>query len=192
MKSRDSAGKCQAQQETDISSLLLVVYGRWVVSDSFLTSWTIASWHLCPWDFPDKNTGVGSRSLLQGIFPTQESNLSLCIVGRYFTPEPPAKPISSMVTGHCCWGFGCHSVVLLADLLLVPVRETYCFLPLFLGEKTCWILIKIILIDLHMKKYKPITKRDFGRTEHYKTKDKWIFISISSLSIGLFFFPSLV
>ena len=30
---------------------------------------------LCQWDFPGKNTGVGCRSLLQGIFPTQGSNL---------------------------------------------------------------------------------------------------------------------
>ena len=29
---------------------------------------------LCPWDFPGKNTGVGSHSLLQGIFPTQGLN----------------------------------------------------------------------------------------------------------------------
>ena len=29
---------------------------------------------LCPRDFPGKNTGVGSRSLLQGIFPIQGSN----------------------------------------------------------------------------------------------------------------------
>ena len=29
---------------------------------------------LCPWDFSGKNTGVGSRSLLQGIFPTQGLN----------------------------------------------------------------------------------------------------------------------
>ena len=28
----------------------------------------------CPWDFPGKNTGVGCLFLLQGIFPTQESN----------------------------------------------------------------------------------------------------------------------
>ena len=28
----------------------------------------------CPWDFPGKNTGVGCHFLLQGIFPTQESN----------------------------------------------------------------------------------------------------------------------
>ena len=26
---------------------------------------------LYPWDFPDKNTGMGCHSLLQGIFPTQ-------------------------------------------------------------------------------------------------------------------------
>ena len=32
---------------------------------------------LCPWDSPGKNTGVGSHFLLQGIFPTQESNLGL-------------------------------------------------------------------------------------------------------------------
>ena len=32
---------------------------------------------LCPWDFPGKNTGVGCHPLLQGIFPTQESNPSL-------------------------------------------------------------------------------------------------------------------
>ena len=30
---------------------------------------------LCPWDFPDKNTGVACHFLLQGIFPTQGSNL---------------------------------------------------------------------------------------------------------------------
>ena len=32
---------------------------------------------LCPWDSPGKNTGVGCRALLQGIFPTQGSNPSL-------------------------------------------------------------------------------------------------------------------
>ena len=29
---------------------------------------------LCPWDFPGKNTGVGCRFLLWGIFPTQGLN----------------------------------------------------------------------------------------------------------------------
>ena len=30
---------------------------------------------LCPWDFPDKNTGVGCHFLLQGILPTRGWNL---------------------------------------------------------------------------------------------------------------------
>ena len=32
---------------------------------------------LCPWDSPGKNMGMGSHSLLQGIFPTQGSNPGL-------------------------------------------------------------------------------------------------------------------
>ena len=31
----------------------------------------------CPWDFPGKNTRMGCHFLLQGIFPTQGSNLRL-------------------------------------------------------------------------------------------------------------------
>ena len=43
-----------------------------VVLDSAIT-WAIYS----PWNSPGQNTGVGSHSLLQGIFPTQESNPGL-------------------------------------------------------------------------------------------------------------------
>ena len=32
---------------------------------------------LCPWNSPGKNPGVGSHSLLQGIFPSQGSNPGL-------------------------------------------------------------------------------------------------------------------
>ena len=31
----------------------------------------------CPWDSPSKNTGVGSHSLFQGIFPTQGLSLGI-------------------------------------------------------------------------------------------------------------------
>ena len=34
---------------------------------------------LCPWDSPGNNTGVGSHSLLQRIFPMQGSNLGLLL-----------------------------------------------------------------------------------------------------------------
>ena len=41
-------------------------------------------------DFPSKNTGIGSHFFLQGIFPTQWSNLTQvsCIAGRFFSAEP--------------------------------------------------------------------------------------------------------
>ena len=37
-----------------------------------------------PWNSPGQNTGVGSFSLLQGIFPTQGSNPGLPNCGRIF------------------------------------------------------------------------------------------------------------
>ena len=36
-----------------------------------------ATLRTCPWNSPGQNTGVGSLSLLQGIFPTQGSNPGL-------------------------------------------------------------------------------------------------------------------
>ena len=44
---------------------------------------------LCPWDFPGKNIGVGCHVLLQGIFPTQESN-----------PRPPTLQADSLLSDH--------------------------------------------------------------------------------------------
>ena len=46
---------------------------------------------LCSWAFPGKNTGVSCHFLLQGIFLTQELNLHLCTVGRFFTTDPLGK-----------------------------------------------------------------------------------------------------
>ena len=44
-----------------------------VMSDS-VAPWTLAARLLCPWDFPDKNSGVGCHFFLQGIFLTQGWN----------------------------------------------------------------------------------------------------------------------
>ena len=41
---------------------------------------------LCPWDSPGKNTGVGARAILQGIFRTQGSSLTLpALAGGFLT-----------------------------------------------------------------------------------------------------------
>ena len=44
---------------------------------------------LCSWDFPGKNTEVGCHFLLQGIFPTQESNAHLL---HWQAAEPAGNP----------------------------------------------------------------------------------------------------
>ena len=48
-----------------------------VVSDSLQPHGLQPSRLLCPWNSPGKNTGVGSHSLLQRIFPTQGLKLGL-------------------------------------------------------------------------------------------------------------------
>ena len=48
-----------------------------VVSDSLWFYGLQPTRLLCPWDSPGKDTGVGCHFLLQGIFPTQGSNLCL-------------------------------------------------------------------------------------------------------------------
>ena len=41
---------------------------------TLVSQWTIPARHLCPWDSPGKNTGVGCHLLLQGNSPTQGLN----------------------------------------------------------------------------------------------------------------------
>ena len=48
-----------------------------VMSNSLQSHGLELTRRLCPWDFPDKNSGVGCSFLLQGIFPTQGSNPGL-------------------------------------------------------------------------------------------------------------------
>ena len=51
----------------------------WSVAQSSptLTPWTVAHQVPCPWSFPGKNIEVGCHFFLQGIFPTQGSNILL-------------------------------------------------------------------------------------------------------------------
>ena len=54
--------------------------------------------HLCLWNSPGKNTGVGCPFLLQGIFPTQESNP--CLLhwqADSLLSEPPGKPFYTIL-----------------------------------------------------------------------------------------------
>ena len=55
------------------------VLSRSVMSDSVQPHGLWPARLLCPRDPPGKNTGVGCRALLQGVFPTQGSNLVFCV-----------------------------------------------------------------------------------------------------------------
>ena len=60
---------CGCEKWSEVKSLSRV----WL----FATPGTVAYQAPYPWDFPGKSTGVGCHFLLQGIFPTQESNPGL-------------------------------------------------------------------------------------------------------------------
>ena len=66
------------------------------MSNSFPPYGQEAASLLCPWDSPGKNTGVGCRALLQGIFLTQGSNLHLLHLLHWQAGSlplaPPGKP----------------------------------------------------------------------------------------------------
>ena len=58
-------------------SLRVCVLSLSVISDLLLPPGLQPTRFLCPWDSPDKDTGLGCYSLLQGIFLTQGSNPAL-------------------------------------------------------------------------------------------------------------------
>ena len=66
---------------------------RSVVSDSLRPYWLYSTWNSPGQRYPLQNTEVGSLSLLQGIFPTQGSNLGLLNCRQIlYTAEPQGKP----------------------------------------------------------------------------------------------------
>ena len=62
-----------------------------VISNSLQPNGLQSTRLLCQWNFPGKNTGVGCHFLLQGIFPTQGSNLCLLCL-------PPCSQILSRIS----------------------------------------------------------------------------------------------
>ena len=50
---------------------------------------------VCPWDSPGKNTGLDCHALLQGIFPTQESNPGLLHLLHWQAGSLPLAPLGN-------------------------------------------------------------------------------------------------
>ena len=75
---------------------------------------------LSPWDSPGENTGVGSYSLLQGVFLTHGWNLGVLHSRWIFPHQPPGKPF--------CKACFCRSV---AQSCLMLCRPMHCITPGF-------------------------------------------------------------
>ena len=69
--------QCLASSKNSINLWKCEIVSHSVMSHSLWPHELQAARLLCPWDSPGQNTGVGSCSLLQGIFPTQGSNPGL-------------------------------------------------------------------------------------------------------------------
>ena len=75
-----------------------------VVSDSLWPHGLRPARLLCPWNFPGKNTGVGCHFLLQRIFPSQRSNLSLLHQQKDSLPlSHMGSPIAPMKRFYFVW-----------------------------------------------------------------------------------------
>ena len=72
-----SRGSSQHRNQTRVSFL----------AGGFFTNWAIREAHglYGPWNSPGQNTGVGSHSHLQGIFPTTDQTHVSHIAGGFFT-----------------------------------------------------------------------------------------------------------
>ena len=83
----------------------------------------------CPWNSPGQNTGVGSLSLLQGIFLTQELNLGLLYCRQILYPlSYQGSPLFSF---NIYYLFGCresqlqHTGSLACELLVAQASASF-------------------------------------------------------------------
>ena len=78
-----NAGIWRMEVPFTVSKLMCI--SRSVLPDSLWPRGLQPTRLLCPWDFPDKDSGVHCHFLLQGIFPTQRSNPDLLHCRQFFT-----------------------------------------------------------------------------------------------------------
>ena len=82
--------KVTTEEFHSTASWIALTCVRSVMSDSLQPHGLQSIRLLCPWDFPDKNTGVGCHFLLQGILPTQ--GLNPCLLHWQMDSLPLAPP----------------------------------------------------------------------------------------------------
>ena len=164
-----------------------------------MTPWTVAYQRLCPWNSPGKNTGVGSHSLLQGIFPTQGSNSGLCITGLFFNVWATRKPSLLYLVSIMCFSYKCihlrkfhsHTITLSSHkkivgykILCISILCLYIYINAYIHMYTFWhiclyihsiytILLAVWLTDYGIRRGRSIWSGNFS--SFYAPSTAWIF-----------------
>ena len=124
------------------------------MSNSFVTPWTVAPLRLlCPWDFPDKNIGVGCHFLLQGIFLTPGSNLRLLRLLHWQEDALPLSHLGNPINGR-------------ARIKSRSSPSLHCF---NYSTLLCYFMTVMVLCLEHVKcscKEKNVTRDDVLREAH--------------------------
>ena len=105
-----------------------------------------------PWNSPGQNTGVGSLSLLQGIFPTQGSNPGLLQAGS-LPVEPQEKPLRTAISSWRSDPFiimdtNIHYTFLSLSLIIFLARKSACS-ELNMATPAFFWLVLAVYILLH-------------------------------------------
>ena len=84
---------------------------------------------LCLWNFPGKNTGVGSHFLLQGHFPTQGLNLELLLYRQILYhlshQGSPRKTSTQTTRQHLCLAFSTYLLQRSHQNQILPSQQFY-------------------------------------------------------------------
>ena len=82
-----------------------------------VTPWTAAHQAPLSTDFPGKNTGVGCHAFIEGIFPTQRSNLHLLFLLHYRSILYPLSHQGSPIYNDPTYDFMMHLVEILLRMV---------------------------------------------------------------------------
>ena len=100
-----------------------------VISESFVSPWTVSARPHCPRGFPGQNTAVAHHFLLQGTFLTEDRTHVSHTGRRFFTTDSPGKPMHTCVCVCVCCECVCVRVrvcVCVCECVRVCVCECAC------------------------------------------------------------------
>ena len=102
---------------------------------------------LGPWDFSGKNTGVGCRALLQGIFPTKRLNACLRYLMNWQTRCLPLVPPGKPILGYSNDLFYIRLVVVVCVLRYLSILSSFKYM--FVDYSLLFLIFVIVFVLMY-------------------------------------------